>query len=279
MNPPPPSTTSPLRFALEGEGIRRAASAFERERVRLTTALRRALPFLAKRDVPIELGWTTAMPMSELLRDMAKPFYVLPLQVNPGDSPGALLLDGGALGMVLDGVLGGDGRSLPMLNPDGLTAPQTALVSRSAEGLLAVLGEVLSTRLGVKLSAVRETPNAIESDGTPLVTAFMIDNGMGMIVLVLPQCAMAVGESPKAAAKRDERVEGALQNVDLELVVELARMPMRLEQVMSLKVGDTIPLDVLVGSSVCVRTDNRLLFMARPTNAGGRIAVRIEQQA
>ena len=42
----------PLGFALEGEAIRRATGVIEREHVRIATALRRALPFLAKREVP-----------------------------------------------------------------------------------------------------------------------------------------------------------------------------------------------------------------------------------
>ena len=49
MNALPPGTTGPLSFALEGDGIRRAAAIFDRESVRLATALRRALPVLARR--------------------------------------------------------------------------------------------------------------------------------------------------------------------------------------------------------------------------------------
>ena len=53
---------------------------------------------------------------------------------------------------------------------------------------------------------------------------------------------------------------------------------MRFGDLIALRVGDTIPLEVSVGSAVCVRADNRLLLMGRPTTSGGRLAVRIESR-
>lgn len=274
---------SPLRFALEGDAVRRAAAVFERERARLATALRRALPFLARREVPIALAWARALPMGELLRDLARPAHVARLAVEPGGAPGAIILDATALALVLDGVLGGDGRALPTLNPAGLTAPQSALVSRVVEDVTRTVGEVLAARANVRIRVAEDRPDADGGDGTPVVCAFELglDGAAGRVFLVLPKSALGVPAGPVSVTldPQDPRILRALDGVDIELVVELARVPMKLDRLMSLKVGDTLSLDALLGASVTVLADARPLYTAKPTTVGGRIAVRIDGRA
>lgn len=276
----PAGSHGPLQFASEGEPIRRAAAVIEREQVRLATALRRALPFLARRDVPVAMEWTRALPMSELLLDLPRPLHIVHLAVEPGGGPGALVLDAGALSLTLDGVLGGDGRALPALNPTGLTAPQTALVARTLESVVRALGEVLALRAGVRIEAALARPGGDDGgEGAPITCSFILGTppAVDRVFLVLPRNALAASPGASTAAPaHDPRIAVTLNDVDIELVVELARFPMRLGAVLALKVGDTLPLDVSVGGEVCVRADGRPLFHARPTSTGGRIAVRIE---
>jgi flagellar motor switch protein FliM len=276
-----PVATGPLRFALEGHGFRRAVSLLEGESPRLATALRRALPFLARREVPITLGWARALPMSDALRDLSRPFHVAPLTVEPGAAPGALVLDTNALRLLLDGVLGGDGRALPALDAVGLTAPQRALVGRTVEGIARAVGEVLSSRVGVTIALASDRPDPNGSDGTSIVCAFMLGADLGRILLVLPKNAL-LGPGPTATAALpppetyNHHVLRALDGVELELVVELARVPTRLDVVLALKVGDTLPLGVPVSDPVSVRIDEKPMFRGRPTTVAGCIAVRIE---
>ncbi len=280
MSAPQLDSPSPLRFALEGDAVRRAAAVMERESARLATALRRSLPFLARREIPITLAWARALPTGDLLRDLQRPFHLARLSVEPGGAPGAMVLDATALGLVLDGVLGGDGRTLPTLNPAGLTSPQAALVSRIVESLTRAMGEVLATRADVRISLVAERPEIEGGDGTPLVCAFELglDGAAGRVFLLLPKAALAAQSSADAtqADPNDTRIQRALDGVDIELVVELTRVPMKLHRLLALRVGDTLALDALVGASVNVLADQRLLFRAKPTTSSGRIAVRIE---
>lgn len=270
----------PLQFAVAGEPVRRAVAVLEREQTRLVTALRRALPFLTRRDVPVALEWARAQTPAEVLRDLAPPAHVVHLAVEPGGAPGALMFDACALGQMLDGVLGGDGRALPILNPAGLTAPQSALVNRTVEGIVRALHETLHAHVGVRVEVAPGRPEAEGGEGTPIACSFALGAppAVGRVVLVLPKAALLAraGGAAPVAQPYDSRVTGALDDVDLELVVELARLPMKLAAVLALKVGDTIPLDVMVGHAVSVRADNRPLFRARPTTAGSHLAVRIE---
>jgi len=279
MNALPPGTTGPLSFALEGDGIRRAAAIFDRESVRLATALRRALPFLARRNVPIVLSWARAIPVSELLSSLTRPIFITHLMVDPGSAPGALVLDAGALSLVLDGVLGGDGRSLPPLSASGLTAPQNALIARTLEGIVLAVGEVLLARMGVRIERAEEQTEESEAgDGMSIVCAFTLGDDLGKLMLVFPKTALGVKAISETlnANDHDPRVLRALDGVDIELVVELTRLRLTLDGLLNLKVGDTLPLDVPVGATVSVRADERVLFRGTPTAVAGRIAVRIE---
>jgi flagellar motor switch protein FliM len=102
------------------------------------------------------------------------------------------------------------------------------------------------------------------------------DPSPARVVLALPGEALEpLPQAPPPDAS-NERVARTLESVDLELVVELARVPMRLGDVLALRPGDTLPLDLPVGESVSVRADDRTLFRGKPTTLLGRIAVRIE---
>lgn len=274
-------STGPLQFAIEGEPVRRAAAVFERERVRLATALRRALPFLTRRDVPVAMEWARAVPAAELMLDLPRPVHVVHLAVEPGGAPGALVFDAGALSRMLDGVLGGDGRALPTLDAAGLTAPQRALVGRTVEGIVRAVGEVLSSRIGVNIALASDRPDPNSSDGTSIVCAFMLGADLGRVLLVLPKNALlgpgaAITSALPAPETYNPHVLRALDGVDLELVVELARVPARLDVVLGLRVGDTLPLGIPVSDPVNVRIDDKPMFRGRPTTVAGCIAVRIE---
>lgn len=256
-----------------------AAGVFERELPRLASALRRALPFLTRRAVPVSLGYARAVTLLELQDSLERPSHRVSLALANNGGRGALFFDAKALALLLDGVLGGDGRAPPRLSPAGLTAPQGALVARTAEGVVKALSEVLAARAGVHFDALPWSPEPPREDTPVVAAAFDLgaEPSPARVVLALP------GESlePRARApapEADLRVARALDAVDLELVVELARVSMRLGDVLALRPGDTLPLDVPVGESVSVRADERTLFRGKPTSLLGRIAVRIESR-
>jgi len=272
-----------LAFAMDGDRVRRAASVLEKERGRLESALRRAVPFLARRGIPVTLGYAKAMPLSAVLQDIEAPIHVTRLAVQPGDGRGAMVFDAGVLALLLDGVLGGDGTSTPKLESEGLTPPQFAVVQGVVTTILRALGETLNTRLGVRLEPLPGTgPNAeAGGEGVPVACALDLSTRegerIGRVVLLLPKESLlhvTGGAEQGAAPKADPRIVAALDDVELEVIVELTRLRMSLGDVTELRVGDTIPLDVPVDGEVTVRTADRVLMRGRPTTVGGRIAVR-----
>jgi flagellar motor switch protein FliM len=268
-----------LRFALEGERVRKAATSLEQASPLLASAIRRSMPFLAKRGAQVALCFARALPLGEIVGDLARPIHATHL-VSASGAHGALILDAGAIAMVLDGVLGGDGKSPPKLNPEGLSPPQVALIARVIDGAVRSLSDVLSKKFGFELKAAPPDGDVASSEGAPIACSFELGSGetIGKVVLLIAKEALVgAGDDHVAApSARDAGVASVLEEVELELVVELARIRLSLGHLAALKVGDTIRLDVPVGGAVDVRADGHVVLRGQPTTNAGQIAVRIE---
>lgn len=272
-----------LRVVAEGGRVRRAAGRIDDLHDGLAAALRRAVPFLGRRATPIQVTGANAEKLGDTLSSLPRPHFVVPLACAPSASPGALAFDGDAVSLLLDGLLGGNGQTPPMLSPDGLSGAQVALVSRVAAGIVSAFGEVLAP-LGVSLGAVpaaapRKHDADPSSEAIPIVVhlQFGADASVGHILLVLPKDALATRTLVFAPATtpRDARVVAAVSKVEVELVAELGHRRMRISDLGRLKVGDTLRFSTRVDGTASVRIGDRALFTARPTAQNGQIALRV----
>jgi len=274
-----PERVQLFRFALEGERVRKASAVLERESPRLAAAIKRAVPFLSRRGVPITLAYARAMPVAELLEGIRRPLHATHVVTTPGSAHGALLLDATAIAMFLDGVLGGHGQ-LPVLNPVGLSGPQSALITGLANSMVRAISEALSPAIGVQLECRTAGVDEATAESAPIACVLEFGEGeqVGRAILLLPKEVLlaAVDQSePPSASGPDSRIAAVLEGVELDLVVDLGRLSMRLGKVAALKVGDTLRLDVPVNGTVVVRAEDCELLRGRPTTSSGRIAVRI----
>jgi flagellar motor switch/type III secretory pathway protein FliN len=97
------------------------------------------------------------------------------------------------------------------------------------------------------------------------------------VVLLIAKEAL-VGTSEDADGSKDQtdpRVARVMAEVELDLVVELARLPIALGRLAALKAGDVIRLDVPVGGTVNVRADGNVVLRGHPTTNAGQIAIRV----
>jgi flagellar motor switch protein FliM len=268
-----------LRFAAEGARVRKAASSLEQASSFLASALKRALPFLGGRGETVQLSFARAMPVGDLLGELSRPIHATRLVLDPGAAHGALVLDAGAISTILDGVLGGDGRTPPTLDPAGLSAPQIALVARVVDGIVRSFSEVLSRKFDITLRSIAPDADDAMAEGAPIACCLEITGGtqVGRVVLLLAkESLLTKAESREHPARaEDPRVAAVVESVEVELVAELARTRMPIGALSRLQVGDTIRLEVPVGGVVDVRIDGRVLLRGRPTTQAGQIAIRL----
>lgn len=272
-----------LRLSAEGARSRQAVGVLEKVAPHLCSALRRGLPFLTRRTQPIQVVWTKAAPIPELMEELGGPRHHVELVTQPGRARAGLVLDRGAIALTLDGVLGGDGSQPPDLDPESpeLSSPQLALVSRMSLGLVEVMSEFLAHRSGPRLLP-RDPHVELPDEAAPVGCLFRFGNDAfaGQVLLYISKDALTATQTRKALPRKpnpeaDGRLSNSIGEAEIELVAELAKMRIGLADLAELRVGDTLRLNVPVDAEVRVHAEGRTILFGRPTSVAGQIAVRV----
>jgi flagellar motor switch protein FliM len=237
------------------------------------------MPFLAAQNASVTLNFARAMPVGDLLAELGRPLHATQVVLAPGRAKGAVVLDAGAIAIVLDGVLGGDGKSPPRLDAEGLSAAQRALVTRVIDSIVRAYGDVLQKKFGFSLQASPADAEDATTEGAPVTCSLEVSTGghSGHVVLLLAKEALLTASDPVEQRPRrpDPRVVAVVEGVELEVVAELARVNIALGRLAGLRKGDVIRLETPVGGTVSVRADGHVLLRGHPTTSGGQIAIRV----
>jgi flagellar motor switch protein FliM len=265
-------TSSISKLAIAGGRGRAAAEKLATASADFATALRRALPFLARRRTAITVDPPAVALLSDLRAD-ASIVHVTTFLARPANSAGVLAIDGGALGCILDGVLGAAEGSSPPIEMR-LTSAQAALASRVSASLLRALSDALAKKLGISLD---DAPAAAAPDGAAVVATITIEGG-GRVVLAVPLSAVSREESAPPQAV-DSGIAAAMIDVELDVVAELGKVRLSLEVLARLSVGDVLRLPLSVDERARVSAGGAVLFHGRPTAVGETVAIAIERSA
>lgn len=263
-----------LRLGLSGERARRAAETLGEKGSALVIALKRTLPYLARRKVDITIEKPRAALLQDVIEELAKPFHVAPFGTTRGN--GALVLDAMAIGTCMDGILGGDGTSAPVISGERLSHAQAALADRIARELVTAFADVLA-QLGMR------SPEAASKKSDPgtdsaLTSCVLEIGGAGRIALLLPQGAVELlSDAPPRPTAPDARMLAAMGTVPVEVAAELGRMKMSLRALSHLKVGDVLRLPLPVSANARVRVGACVLWQGKPSAIGGRMVVEIDR--
>lgn len=234
----------------------------------LAIALRKAVPFLARKRVEITVDEPRTTTFAELRLDETVAHTT---KLCASGKNGQLTLDEIAFARMLDGFFGGDG-AVTVKKPARPTAAQAALASKVSDGIFKGFGFVLEKRLGLVVapSTVKETT------GSAVVVTLSLEGG-GKIALALPLNALEV-EEPESAKTPDPTIALALTGVEVDVVAELGRVRLALEQVMKMRVGDVVPLKLALEERARVCAGGATLFYGRPTVAKGAVAIGLERR-
>lgn len=107
------------------------------------------------------------------------------------------------------------------------------------------------------------------------------DDEFGTIVVALPtQSLRSAGQKqspkPKPRGPAREPVMERVHPVEVEVVAEMARLPMRVRDLRSLEEGDLLPLGPI--DSAVVRVNGRALLRCEPGHANGQRSIRVRQK-
>jgi flagellar motor switch protein FliM len=173
-----------------------------------------------------------------------------------------VVLDASLVSGIVNQLFGGDARFQIELNRQELTPTEQRLVERLVRLFLKNFSDVWTPCVALDFEFVKAEahPQSIAANGPDsqaLVTALdvRLQNHTGQIHVVLPRDVLAVlGErldSPASSSVRqkndvdwDASLQNTLNDVPLELRCTLVETQISLRQVMCLKTGDVIPVDI-----------------------------------
>lgn len=264
--------TDPIKTLAQPGGRGRAACAKAAEAgPELALALKRALPFLARKRLSIRPERTRCSTFADLAADSAI-VYSQAWTDKSLHARGLVFFDEAGLARVLDGVLGGgDATTLP--SPK-LTSAQTALATRVTTSILRAFADALLS----KLSLTIEPSASKEIDaGVAVVLSLAIEGG-GQISIALP-IACIRAEEPSEPPKDDDGIAAAMMDVDVDIVAELGKVRLSLDAIARLQVGDVVRLSLPLDERARVSAGGAVLFHGRPTASGDVVAVALERTA
>lgn len=274
-----PHRGSLVDAGVEARPARRAAAALDAHALDLGAALRRAVPFLVRRGVPVAAVTARAVSLAAATTEIAQPAYVMHLATNPGGWRAALLIDAVACSFFMVGALGGDFEKPLELDAKGLTGPQAAIMSRFAHRIAEAFSDVLTKGAGFGFTKLPQTTGGPPAEASLAAVTLALGEGgasgsLTLLVAKEPLLATTAAPTTRATAV-DPRVVATMEDVELNLVVELGRMTMTLGELAALRPGDMLRLDVPIDGTVQVRAGGQTLLSGTPTTAGSRLAVKI----
>jgi flagellar motor switch protein FliM len=252
---------------------------------RFARGARKTLPFMVKRRarlVPepvciVDLG-------TERVVERGPVFEIL-LEAEEGSAWACLTLGPEALGVVLEGALGGSEKNASSGIGADLTLAQAALVSKLARRLAQDFADAVKSEVGISLRTLsaRSIPagderDAAFADGLRAECAFEGIAGDARISIAMGAEALesaAKGQDEEVEESSDPRMAEALTEVPVEVVAELGRVRLGLRRVLSLEVGQVLRLATAVDDPVIVRVAGVEKFRGAPVISRGQLSVEI----
>src|SRR6187431_1644462 len=258
----------------------------------MTTSLRN----FTSDNVEVSLDRITSVRFGDYLNSIPLPAILAVFKAEEWDNFGLMTVNSGLIYSIIDVLLGGR-RGTTAIRIEGrpYTTIETNLVKRMIEVVLADAELAFKPLSPVKFNIDRlETNPRFAAISRPANAAILVrlridmeDRG-GTIELLLPYATiepirpvllqMFMGEK----FGRDPIWEGhfatevAQAEISVNAVLYEANIP--LKQLMMLKVGDTLPLEMRPEALVQVRCGNVLLTEGRMGRVGDRVAIRVTKQ-
>lgn len=257
---------------------------------RFSKSARKSMPFLTRQKARLIPGDVMLGAPPGANNESSGPGFKAHLESSDGHAWAIVCADMGAIGLVLNGALGGASAAdvdFSSVFGKELTVAQRALVSRIIGAVADDFANAVKSVAELELRTVSLDPvragehmdlpkDAIrvdcEFDGLAAAGALQIY--MGAEVL---EAAIKARDSGEPVAG-DPRMIKAVTGVSVQVVAELGRLELSLGRVLALKKGETLRLSSAVDEPIGVRVAGVTKFKAVPVVSRGQLAVQIKQR-
>ena len=282
----------PYNLATQERIVRGRMPTLEIINERFARLLRVGLFNLIRRHPEISVGPVKVQKFSEFVRNLVVPTNLNVMQVKPLRGNSLIVLEPNLIFTVVDNLFGGDGRFHMRVEGRDFTPTEQRIISR----ILTVISEEYEKSWApvhqLHFEHVRsEMHTQFANIATPgevvVVCQFTIEigNSGGDVFICMPYSMIEPirdilysslqGDTTEPDRRWLRMLAKQVQLAEVELVANLARVPATIEQLLSMKVGDVIALDL--DEDVICEVDGVPIFACRYGTSNNQYAVKIEK--
>lgn len=247
---------------------------------------------LIRRTAEISVGPVTVIKYSEFVRNLIVPTNLNMIHMHPLRGTGLFVFDPNFVFLVVDNLFGGDGRYHMRVEGRDFTPTEQRIIKKLLDVTFEEMQKAWESIYPVKFEYVRSEMNTqFANIATPtevvVVTTFNIELGSGggdfhvcmPYSMIEPIRDMLTSTMQADRAEADERwvhqMSLQVQDAEVELVANLGHTSVTLRQILDLKQGDVISLDL--PEAVVAQVDGVPLFRCQYGQKNGQLALKVDR--
>ncbi|MFI4926845.1 MAG: flagellar motor switch protein FliM [Burkholderiales bacterium] len=256
-----PSGIRPYNIATQERIVRGRMPTLEIINERFARLMRAGLFTFMRRSAEITVGPVRVQKYSEFIRNLPVPTNLNLVHVKPLRGTGLFVFDPNLVFLVVDNLFGGDGRFHTRVEGRDFTPTEQRIIQRllmlvfehynaSWKPVFPVECEYVRAEVQTQFANVA-TPNEVV-----IVTTFMIEfgNAGGQLHICMPYSMIEPvrdilssplqGEALEVDKRWIRLLSQQVQSAFVELKVDLAEISTNFQQILQMRVGDVIPVDM-----------------------------------
>lgn len=257
---------------------------------RFARLLRVGLFNFIRRTVDISVGPVKVIKFSEFVRNLVVPTNLNMVHMKPLRGTALLIFDPNLIFLIIDNLFGGDGRFHTRVEGRDFTTTEQRMIQRLLDVVFADYEKAWHSVYPIKFEYIRSEMNpqfaSIATPNEVVVTiTFDIDMGNkgGDLHVCIPYAMIEPirdllysslqGDHMEVDKRWVRLLSKQIQTAEVELIANLGHTKVTFEQILSMQVGDVIPIDIpeLINAEV----DNIPVLECRYGITNGRYALRV----
>lgn len=247
---------------------------------------------LIRRTAEISVGPVSVIKYSEFVRNLIVPTNLNLVHMQPLRGTALFVFDPNLVFLVVDNLFGGDGRYHMRVEGRDFTLAEQRIIRKMLDVVFDEYGKAWEPLYPVQLEYVRSEMNTqFANIATPtevvVVTTFNIELGTagGDFHICMPYSMIEPMRDQLTSTMQADRAEAderwvtemslQVQDAEVELVAQLGQASITLRQIMGLKAGDVISLDL--PDAVVAEVDGVPLFECHYGQKNGQLALKVER--
>ncbi len=247
---------------------------------------------LMRRSADVSVGQLRVSKFSEFIRNLAVPTNINLIHAKPLRGNALFVFDPNLIFLVVDNMFGGDGRFHTRVEGREFTQTEHRIIQKLLGAVFEAYGKSWETVYRLEFEFMRSEMNPqFANIATPnevvIVTTFEIEFGGvgGSFHICMPYSMIEpIRELLYSTMQGDhlavdkrwlQMLSKQVQSADIELVAVLGQARIKVEQLMKLKPGDVVPLEV--GESVTTLIDNIPVMECKYGVFNNQYALKVEK--